>query len=154
MFGGLLGKNPLTRMARERRTPMLTPHPSHPGSMVAFVALPAFLILLTLVSVPLRIFPVGANRVPAVDDAKGSDALARGGAAESPPNGPCEPSSLVLEAARRAAGPDYRHEAAPQMDVEGNTCVVLLWRLPKRPGGYRIVRVDASGRVMSVRPGL
>ena len=37
---------------------MLTPHPSRPGSMVAFVALPAFLILLTLVSVPLRIIPV------------------------------------------------------------------------------------------------
>jgi hypothetical protein len=49
------------RVVRNRRTPMLTPHPSRPGSMVAFVALPAFLILLTLVSVPLRIFPVGVR---------------------------------------------------------------------------------------------
>jgi hypothetical protein len=37
---------------------MLAPHPSRPGSMVAFVALPAFLVLLTLVSVPARLFPV------------------------------------------------------------------------------------------------
>jgi hypothetical protein len=51
-------------MARERRTPRLMPHPSRPGSMIAFAALPAFLILLTLVSVPLRIFPVGVARTP------------------------------------------------------------------------------------------
>ena len=44
--------------ARHRQTPMLAAHPSRPGSMVAFVALPAFLILLTLVSVPLRVMPI------------------------------------------------------------------------------------------------
>jgi len=40
---------------------MLTPHPSRPGSMVTFVGLPAFLILLTLVSVALRVFPVSPS---------------------------------------------------------------------------------------------
>jgi len=43
------------------RSPTLGPHPSRPGSMVAFVGLPAILILLTLVSVPLRVFPVRPN---------------------------------------------------------------------------------------------
>jgi hypothetical protein len=45
----------------EGRSPTLAPHPSRPGSMVAFVGLPALLILLTLVSVPLRVFPVRPN---------------------------------------------------------------------------------------------
>jgi hypothetical protein len=37
---------------------LLSPHPSHPGSMIAFVALPAFLILLTLVWVVASLLPV------------------------------------------------------------------------------------------------
>lgn len=49
----------MARQARKRALlRMLTPHPSRPGSMVALVALPASLILLTLVSVPVRMFPV------------------------------------------------------------------------------------------------
>ena len=40
------------------RSRLLTPHPSRPGSIVAFVALPALLILLTLTSVPARLLPV------------------------------------------------------------------------------------------------
>jgi hypothetical protein len=43
---------------RRRRWSVLAPHPSRPGSMVAFVALPAFLVLLTLVYVPTSLFPV------------------------------------------------------------------------------------------------
>jgi HEAT repeats len=37
---------------------LFTPHPSRPGSMVTFVALPAFMILLTLVWVVASLFPV------------------------------------------------------------------------------------------------
>jgi hypothetical protein len=151
VFGGLPEENPLARVTRDPRTPtpMLTPHPSRPGSMVAFVALPAFLILLTLVSVPLRIFPVGARHSPPGDDVRGDTDVA--GPAQE---GPCKPRSRILKTARRAVGPEYRQEAAPQMDVREGTCEVLLWRLPKTPGGYRVVRVDSNGKVVSVRPGM
>ena len=138
---------------RKRLTAMLIPHPSRPGSIVAFVALPALLILLTLVSVPIRVFPVRVEPIPA-DDIKPSGAPVGDVAAPYGREGPCEPKSRVLYVARRAAGPEYYGEAAPQMDVVGDTCEVLLWRLPKRPGGYRIVKVDASGRVVRVQPGL
>jgi hypothetical protein len=37
---------------------LLAAHPSRPGSMLAFVALPAVLVLLTLVSVPARMYPM------------------------------------------------------------------------------------------------
>ena len=160
----------MARVTRDRRTTVLIPHPSRPGSMVAFVALPAFLILLTLVSVPLRILPVDVTHSPTVDDAGRPAAGARSGTGEEPiasPSGtaataaaasgggsPCEPRSRVLEVATRAAGRAYRQDAAPQLDVVGDTCEVLLWRLPKKPGGYRVVVVDASGKVVSVRPGI
>jgi hypothetical protein len=144
----------VSRSTRKRRTAMLIPHPSRPGSMVAFVALPALLILLTLVSVPLRVFPVRVEQTPTADDVKAASGPVQAVGAASRPHSPCEPKGRVLEAARRAAGPDYYGEAAPQMDVVGDTCEVLLWRLPKRPGGYRIVKVDASGRVVRVWPGL
>jgi hypothetical protein len=44
--------------ARRPRLWQLVPHPSRPGSMVAFAALPAFLILLTLVWVVASLYPV------------------------------------------------------------------------------------------------
>jgi hypothetical protein len=122
--------------------------------MVAFAALPALLILLTLVSVPLRVFPVRVGGASAGDEAKACNVPAIGVAATMAPNGPCQPRSRILEVARRAAGPEYRADTTPRMQVDGDTCSVLLWRLPKKPGGYRIVTVDAHGRVVSVRPGL
>ena len=93
--------------------------------MISFVALPAFLMLLTLVSVALRIFPVD-KRVPVIDDGNAGDTPATIEAAGSARKDPCEPKSQVLAAARRAAGPEYRDEAAPQMYVEDDTCAVLL----------------------------
>lgn len=44
--------------ARRARLWLLLPHPARPGSMVVFVALPALLILVTLVWVVASIFPV------------------------------------------------------------------------------------------------
>ena len=44
--------------ARRPRLRQLVPHPSRPGSMVAFAALPVFLILLTLVWVVASLYPV------------------------------------------------------------------------------------------------
>jgi hypothetical protein len=131
VFGGLLKGGALARVTRDRRTQILMPHPSRPGSMVAFVGLPAFLILLTLVSVPLRIFPVGVRQSPAVEGAAraGDESPSAGGAegisspvvrgvtdaTGSPDRGPCEPRTRVLEIARRAAGPAYRQDVAPRM---------------------------------------
>jgi hypothetical protein len=170
VFGGLLKGRSLTRLTRDRHTPILMPHPSRPGSMVAFVGLPAFLILLTLVSVPLRIFPIGVRHSPAAEDAgRASDGSLSEGGAEglsspvvrgvtdatgSPDKGPCEPRNRVLEIARRAAGPAYSQDVAPRMEVEGGTCAISLWRIPKTPGGHRVVIIDASGKVVSVRPGM
>src|SRR5262245_32685383 len=110
--------------------------------MVSFVALPALLILLTLVSVGLRVIPV-SKTAPAADGVRAS-APVPGFTGTQGQHGPCEPRAQVLEAARRAAGPDYYGEAAPQMAVVGNRCQVLLWRLPQKPGGFLIVELDAS----------
>jgi hypothetical protein len=138
--------------------------------MVAFVALPAFLILLTLVFLPFRIVPVDVWQPSVANDAGGSVDEGVAPAQQAPPSppvdmregdssgasrtSPCEPKDHVLETARRAAGTDYRHEVDPRMEVEGDTCTIVLWRLPKTPGGYRVVTVDADGDVTSIRPGL
>lgn len=141
-------------MARRERTPMLVPHPSRPGSMVAFAALPAFLILLTLISVPLRVIPWDTRGMPAVRGVTSCDVSEATPESAAVRKGPCEPTTRVVEIARHAVGPGYGVEATPQLVVEGDTCEVTLWRFPKRPGGYRVVKVGADGKVVSVRPGL
>lgn len=122
--------------------------------MVAFVGLPAFLILITLASVGLRIFPVSVTRSPEAHGVAVQNAPLQADGAESRVLTPCVPTEQVLEVARRAAGAEFAHEAAPQMYSQGDTCEIVLWRLPKRPGGCRIVTLDATMQVVSVRPGI
>ncbi len=66
---------------------------------------------------------------------------------------PCAPRKRVLEAARAAAGVEYRQDPAPLISKEGNTCVVTVWRIPKVPGGFRTVTVGAEGKVLRVDRG-
>jgi hypothetical protein len=72
---------------------------------------------------------------------------------EPPAEGPCTPRNRVLEVATRAAGLDQRHDVDVRMSVDAKICVVVLWTLPKRPGGYQFVTLDGSGKVIAVRPG-
>jgi hypothetical protein len=67
---------------------------------------------------------------------------------------PCAPRKRVLEAARAAAGVQYRQDPAPLISKEGNICVVTLWRIPKVPGGFRTVTVGADGKVIRVDRGM
>jgi hypothetical protein len=99
--------------------------------MISFVALPAFLILLTLVSVALRIFPV-SKRVPVTDEGRAGDTPASIDAARSARTG-VRARSQVLDSAKRAAGPEYREEAAPQMYVEDDTCACCCGASRRRP---------------------
>ena len=139
----------MERMSGSRQR-VLLPHPSQPASMIAFVALPAFLILLTLVSAPLRVVPVVG---PGHQEANSKRDLDAKVASQLPTEGPCAPRDRLVEVARQAVGPEYRNREAATMDAIGNVCQVVLWRLPKTPGGYRVVTIDARGKVLSVLPG-
>jgi hypothetical protein len=95
---------------------------------------------------PLRLASIGVLAIIAVS----TPVLAGGRQASNP----CAPRKRVLEAARSAAGVEYRQDSAPLISREGNTCVVTLWRIPKVPGGFRTVTVGAEGKVLRVDRGM
>lgn len=82
------------------------------------------------------------------------DVAATGAGAPAGRQNACEPKARVLELARKAVGPEYHADAVPRMDVRGEHCEVLLWRLPKTPGAYRVVTINQVGAVVSVRRGM
>ena len=97
----------------------LAAHPSRPGSMLAFVALPAFLVLLTLVSVPVRLFPVQPYIVVAGNDhGRGETPSQRvvsfAGRIDSG-SGPERIRSLWALAEVTQACPDYASYTVPRM---------------------------------------
>jgi hypothetical protein len=42
---------------------------------------------------------------------------------------------------------------SPTIQRDGATCVVVLWRIPETPGGFRVVTVGNSNKVLRVEPG-
>ena len=66
---------------------------------------------------------------------------------------PCTPKARVIEIARAAAGPDYRQDPAPRVRRDGDTCLVAVWRIPKAPGGFRLVTIGGDGKVLRVEAG-
>jgi hypothetical protein len=78
------------------------------------------------------------------------------------PKQECVPTERYVEAAKSAARMSGAVEAKVSAETnikakradERHTCVVILWRLPKKPGGYRIVTLTTDGRVVSVKRGM
>lgn len=74
----------------------------------------------------------------------------------------CTPTERYVEAAKSAAGMSGALEAKVTAEAnakakradERHTCVVVLWRLPKKPGGYRTVTLTTNGRVVSIKRGM
>ena len=66
---------------------------------------------------------------------------------------PCEPQKRVLAAVEAAigsvSGPDHEVTMSRQEDK----CAVLVWSIPKVPGGFVTVIVDAKGKVVRVIKG-
>ena len=78
------------------------------------------------------------------------------------PKQECVPTERYVEAAKSAARMSGAVDAKASAETnikakradERHTCVIVLWRLPKKPGGYRTVTLTVDRRVVSVKRGM
>jgi hypothetical protein len=153
VFGGLPVLDGVTDMTDKLSNTPPLPQRSRHRLLATTAGLLALFFVAALVAVRLWVFDSAETR-HGVRGGRNPDVPAKGAGAPAGRQNPCEPKGRVLEVARRAVGPEYRPDAAPRMDARGEHCEVVLWRLPKVPGGYRVVTINRVGDVVSGRPGL
>jgi hypothetical protein len=77
------------------------------------------------------------------------------GCTQAPHSGATSPSDAqLLEIARKAVAQndtwvDQAEFQDPIRAPDGSGWSVLVWRLPKTPGGFRLIRIDDRGQVTS-----